>query len=117
MGAVEDQFHRHAKKARKTPTQFMQALVEKGVTQSRLASRLNCTRQAIGRLARKYGVAFPGCRINIDAVATQVWGESFDKHMEDNPDVSYEDMAEELQVSLSTFKRRVKQMGLARRSA
>ena len=117
MGAVEDQFLRHAKRARKTPQQLMQTLVDRGVTQNALATKLNCTRQAIGRLASKYGVEFPGCSIDIEAVAKHIWGESFEDYIANHPDVRYEDMALELGVSLSTFKRRVKKLGLARRTA
>jgi hypothetical protein len=116
-GLVETKFRDYAKKKRKDPAKYMAELVESGVTQSALADQLGCTRQAVGRIAKKYGVSFPGCEIDIDAVALSKWGSSFDNHVNKNPDQRYVDMAAELGVSLSTFKRRVKQMGINRRTS
>lgn len=116
-GLVETKFRAYAKKKRKDPAVYMKELVESGVTQSALADTLGCTRQAIGRIAKKYGVTFPGCEIDIDAVALAKWGESFDDHVQGNPDHRYVDMAADLGISLSTFKRRVKDMGINRRTS
>ena len=115
MGFVEDKFEKAARKAKKTPAKYMAGLRDTGVTQKALADKLGCTRQAIGRLADKLGVPFPGCAINIDAVARVVWGIPFAAAITDYPEERYVDMAEELGVSLSTFKRRVKELGLCRR--
>lgn len=116
-GLVEAKFMKHAARKKKKPAQYMAELVAHGVTQSQLAEKLGCTRQAIGRIAKKYGVSFPGCEIDIDAVAASRWGESFDDYVQNNPDKRYVDLAEELGVSLSTFKRRIKQMGINRRTS
>jgi hypothetical protein len=117
MGVVEKKFLGFAKRKRQRPAAYMKSLVEAGATQSELAERLGCTRQAVGRLAKKYGVVFPGCEIDIDAVALDVWGEPFSDYVRGSPEERYEDMAEDLGVSLSTFKRRVKTEGLGRRQS
>lgn len=116
-GLVEAKFKEQAASKGKKPAKYMKELVASGVTQSQMAEALGCTRQAIGRIAKKYGVVFPGCEIDIDAVALARWGESFDDHVQSNPDKRYIDMAEELGVSLSTFKRRIKRMGINRRTS
>lgn len=114
-GVIEKKFRRFAEAAGKTPKQYMSELIEAGVTQSTLAERLDCTRQAVGRIASKYDLFFPGCQLNVDELAEQVWGESLEKHIKSNSGKSYNKMAEELGVSNSTLKRRVRDLGIRRR--
>lgn len=115
MGLIENKFKRFAEVSKKKPEVLMRELIEAGVTQSALAERLDCTRQAIGRIARKWGLEFPGCEIDIEAKAKKIWGMSFEAYIKRYPDERYVDMALELEVSLSTFKRRVKEVGHSRR--
>lgn len=115
MGIVERRFKKRAKKRNMGPKAFMKHLISKGHTQNAVAKWLGCTRQAVGRIAKKYGLVFPGCEIDIEAVACEVWGETFSKHVKTSGD-RYEDMAEQLGVSISTFKRRVKRKGIKRRT-
>lgn len=117
MGLIETKFKRYAKNSKKKPEAYMKELISAGVTQKALADRLDCTRQAVGRIARKWGLEFPGCEIDIETKARRIWGESFKAHIKNNPDACYADMAMELEVSLSTFKRRVKESSISRRGA
>ena len=116
MGLVENRFKRFADAAGQDPAEYMADLVAGGATQKALAKRLECTRQAVGRIARKYEVEFPGCEIDIDAVAEEELGMSFQKYVKKHPDERYVDIAETLGISLSTVKRRVKELGLNRRA-
>ena len=115
MGLIETKFKRFAKNSKKKPEALMKELIEAGVTQRALAERLDCTRQAIGRIARKWGLEFPGCEIDIETKAKKIWGMSFEAYIKRYPNERYADMAVELGVSLSTFKRRVKESSITRR--
>lgn len=115
-GVIESKFNRYAENAGKEPAQYLAELIEGGVTQSALAARLDCTRQAVGRIAKKFDLRFPGCEIDIDELAQQVWGCTVKQYVKAHPSISYREMADALDVSISTFKRRVRQLGIKRRS-
>ena len=115
MGKVERRFQSLAEKAGMPPGEFLRKLIQDGVTQTELSEKLLCTRQAVAVLAGRYGLEFPGARIDIDEAVQQTstclnleqfltvfWGQ-----------MTQEEMASHLGVSLSTLKRRIREMGKA----
>ena len=117
LGRVEKRFRELAEAAGKEPGILLSELMEKGVTQTELSQALECTRQAVGVLARRYGLDFPGARLDLNEAARQVSTQrdfkTFVEHYWGL--LTQEQMAEELGTSVSTLKRRIRKLGIKKR--
>lgn len=113
LGKVERRFREFAEAAEMEPGALLEKLLEEGVTQTDLARSLECTRQAVGVLASRYGLEFPGAKLDLDEMVQRTtnakdfaeyvglfWGE-----------LTQQQMADQLDASLSTIKRRIKMLG------
>jgi DNA-binding XRE family transcriptional regulator len=94
------------------PAALLEQLLEEGVTQVQLANQIGCTRQAVGVLAARHGFEFPGAKVDLDDVVRQVSGhDSFQSYIDTFwGDMTQAEMAEQLGISLSTMKRRCKEI-------
>lgn len=112
VGKVERVFRALAEKVGMLPGQLLEQLLEEGVTQVQLADQIGCTRQAVGVLAARHDRVFPGAKVDLDDLVRRVsaaknfqayvnlfWGE-----------MTQAEMAEQLGISLSTMKRRCKEI-------
>lgn len=112
VGKVERIFRALAEKVGMLPVQLLEQLLEEGVTQVQLADQIGCTRQAVGVLAARHDRVFPGAKVDLDDLVRRVsdthdfqtyvdtfWGE-----------MTQAEMAEQLGISLSTMKRRCKEI-------
>jgi transcriptional regulator len=117
LGRVEKRFRELADAAGKDPGELLKELLDKGVTQTDLSEALECTRQAVGVMARRYGLEFPGARLDLNEAARQVSTQrdfkTFVEHYWGL--LTQEQMAEELGTSVSTLKRRIRKMGIKKR--
>lgn len=111
IGKVERKFRAMADAIDMSPGDMLIQLMEEGVTQVQLAEHLECTRQAVAILATRYGLEFPGAKVDIDDVARQVSGASDFQDYIDKfwGELTQTEMADQLGVSLSTLKRRCKE--------
>lgn len=114
IGKVERRFREMAEDVELTPGELLQALIDEGVTQTKLAEIIDCTRQAVGILGQRYGLDFPGARADLDeSVRQHTTCEDFTEYVEMyGGSISQKSMAEMLGTSLSTLKRRIKVLGL-----
>ena len=112
VGKVERIFRELADKVGMEPAALLEQLLEEGVTQVQLANRIGCTRQAVGVLAARHGLEFPGARVDLDDVVSQVSSaETFQDYVDTFwGDMTQAEMAEQLGISLSTMKRRCKEI-------
>lgn len=112
IGKVERIFCSLARKVEMSPAQLIEQLLDEGVTQSQLAAQIGCTRQAVGVLASRHGRVFPGARVNLDDIARQVSGsKDFQGYIDVFwGDMTQAEMADQLGISLSTMKRRCKEI-------
>lgn len=110
LGKVERKFREFAENIEKDPGELLVQLLEEGVTQTQLAEQMGCTRQAVGVLAKRYGLEFPGAKLDLDDVARQVSGaKDFKDYVKKFwGELTQKQMAEQLGTSLSTIKRRIK---------
>ena len=116
LGKVERRFRAHAEASAMTPGDLLLKLLEDGVTQTELSTLLACTRQAVGILASRYGLEFPGAKLDLDAAAESMSNcadfESYVKTFWVTGQLTQKDISEQLGASLSTIKRRIKSLGL-----
>jgi len=109
LGRVEGNFRAMADQISLTPKVLLEKLVLEGVTQKKLSELLVCTRQAVGVLAERYGVEFPGAKLDLDTQVREKTGcrtfATFYKKV--GAERTQSQMADELGVSLSTVKRRI----------
>lgn len=113
LGKIEATFVGMAAERGISPRELLQKIVDAGVTQQALADHLECTRPGISVLSKRYGVAFPGRRIPLkDAVADVADGLSFGEYVTQRKSsgLSNSKIAKELRISLSTLKRRLKEL-------
>ena len=112
LGKVERRFQEFAETAEMKPGQLLEKLLGEGVTQTQLASELSCTRQAVGVLASRYGLEFPGAKLDLDEAAKASSGaKNFKDYVKKFwGDLTQKQMADQLGASLSTIKRRIKDL-------
>jgi DNA-directed RNA polymerase specialized sigma24 family protein len=109
MGKVERAWRARAYKLGRDPRELLESMIVEGVTQTQIAEQLNCTRQAVAVMASRHGLEFPGARLDVDAAAEVHGCKSFEDYMDQFwGELTQEQMAEQLEVSLSTLKRRIK---------
>ena len=111
-GKVERRLREFAEELEMEPGELLVQLLDEEVTQTALAEKLECTRQAVGVLAKRYGLEFPGAELDLDEIARQVSDAS---DFEDYVNrywgaMTQVQMAEQLGASLSTIKRRIKKL-------
>jgi len=115
LGKVERAWRARAHKLERDPKELLESMIVEGVTQTQIAEQLNCTRQAVAVMARRHGLSFPGARLDLDTAAEAHGSTNFETYMDQFwGDLTQEQMAEQLQVSLSTLKRRIKKIQDAR---
>jgi len=115
MGRVERKWRAAAHKLNRDPKELLAGMITEGVTQTQLADQLGCTRQAVAVMARRYGLEFPGARLDLDSAAEAHGSDSFEAYVDAFwGSLTQEQMAEQLDVSLSTLKRRIKKIQDAR---
>lgn len=113
IGRVEKAFRLMAAGMDLEPQGLLAKLIEEGVTQSEIAEQLNCTRQAVGILADRYNCEFPGARIDENDVSKSAAGMSFQRYIRIyGKTKSQAEMARELNISLSTLRRRLHKRGI-----
>lgn len=112
VGKVERTFGALADKVNMEPAALLEQLLEEGVTQVQLAEQIGCTRQAVGVLAARHGLEFPGAKVDLDDVVSQVsTATNFQEYIDMFwGDMTQAEMAEQLGISLSTMKRRCKEI-------
>jgi len=113
QGRVERGLRELADAAGKTPGELLRELMEGGITQTALSEALGCTRQAVGVMARRYGLRFIGSRLDLtEVVQRSTDNESFEGFVKEHwGKKTQQEMAETLGISVSTVKRRIKRMG------
>lgn len=114
LGKVEKKFQEYAESAGYEPGPLLEKLLEEGVTQTQLAEVLKCTRQAVGVLASRYGLEFPGAKLDLDEEAHRVSGaKDFKDYVKKFwGELTQKQMSEQLGASLSTIKRRIKALNI-----
>ena len=112
LGKVERRLREFADELDMEPGELLVQLLEEEVTQTALAEKLECTRQAVGVLAKRYGLEFPGAELDLDETARQVSSASdFEDYVNRYwGQMTQAQMAEQLGASLSTIKRRIKKL-------
>jgi transcriptional regulator with XRE-family HTH domain len=118
LGRVERTFRAMAEELGFQPGEFLQALLAENCTQAQLAQRIGCTRQAVGILASRYGLEFPGARMDFDHEATRFGATDFSHYVEIFGDkLTQREMAAEIGTSLSTIKRLIRKVLSAKEGA
>jgi DNA-binding XRE family transcriptional regulator len=112
LGKVERKFRSFAEEQDTEPGALLVKLLNEGVTQTQLAETIGCTRQAVGVLAGRYGLEFPGAKLDLDVEAKRVSGcRNFKSYVKKFwGELTQKQMAEQLGASLSTIKRRIKDL-------
>jgi len=111
MGKVERAWRARAHNLERDPRELLESMIVEGVTQTQIADELHCTRQAVAVMARRHGLSFPGARLDLDTAAEAHGSDSFETYMDEFwGDLTQEQMSEQLKVSLSTLKRRIKRI-------
>ncbi len=110
LGKVERKFRAFAEELNMEPGPLLEKLLGEGVTQTQLAEQIGCTRQAVGVLAGRYGLEFPGAKLDLDEESRRVSGATnFADYVKKFwGELTQKQMATQLGASLSTIKRRIK---------
>jgi len=116
LGKVERRFRAHAAEADVTPGDLLVSLLDQGVTQTELANLLGCTRQAVGILASRYGLGFPGAKLDLDTAAQEASNcQDFQHYVQEfwvSGALTQKEISKQLGASLSTIKRRIKALNI-----
>lgn len=109
LGKVERKLRSLAKAVEKEPGEFLESIINDGTSQTEVAEALGCTRQAVAAMASRYGLEFPGVSLDLDDLVTEKGFETFAAYVDQNwGNMTQEEMAEDVGVSLSTLKRRIR---------
>lgn len=112
VGKVERIFCALAEKVGMLPAQLLEQLLDEGVTQVQLAEQIGCTRQAVGVLAARHNRVFPGAKVDLDDLVRQVSdADGFQDYIDTYwGEMTQAEMSDQLGISLSTMKRRCKEI-------